>query len=66
MKKQDAWMDGVIKTPPLPHTSSIYNRELEGKNFIRGKSPPHKREEVDKVVPPPLNVVCRSMRDAPM
>ena len=27
MKGQDAWMDGVIKTPPLRHTSSIYKRE---------------------------------------
>ena len=25
--KEDAWMDGVIKTPPLWHTSNIYNRE---------------------------------------
>ena len=24
---EDAWMDGVIKTPPLRHTSGIYNRE---------------------------------------
>ena len=23
----DVWMDGVIKTPPLQHTSSIYIRE---------------------------------------
>ena len=54
MKRQDAWMDGVIKTPPLQHTSSIYNRELgEGKNPIKGKIPSHKREEEgDKVVPP--------------
>ena len=28
MKKQDAWMDGVIKTPPLQYTSCIYNREV--------------------------------------
>ena len=27
MKRQDSWMDGVIKTPPLRHTSSIYNSE---------------------------------------
>ena len=52
MKRQDAWMDGVIKTPPLRHTSSIYKRE-EGQNHIRGKILPHKREEEgDKVVPP--------------
>ena len=25
--KEDAWMDGVIKTPPLRHTSNIYYRE---------------------------------------
>ena len=24
---KDAWMDGLIKTPPLWHTSIIYNRE---------------------------------------
>ena len=23
----DVWMDGVIKTPPLRHTSSMYKRE---------------------------------------
>ena len=28
MKKQDAWMDGVIKRPPLQHISCIYNREV--------------------------------------
>ena len=28
MKIQDAWMDGVIKTPLLQHTSCIYNREV--------------------------------------
>ena len=28
MKKLDAWMDGVIKNPPLRHTSSIYNKEV--------------------------------------
>ena len=44
MKNKDVWMDGVIKTSPLKHTSSIYNREVEGQNPIRGKSPPHKKE----------------------
>ena len=57
MKKQDAWMDGVIKTPPLWHTSNIYNSE-EGdeQDLTRGKSPPHKKEEEERQgSPPPMN-----------
>ena len=27
--KEDAWMDGVIKTPPLQHTSNIYIERKE-------------------------------------
>ena len=66
MKRQDAWMDGVIKTPPLQHTSSIYNREEgEGKNPIRGKSLPHKREEVERQGSPLPNVECRSVIASP-
>ena len=50
--KGDTWMDGVIKTPPLQHTSSIYKREKgEGQNLLRGKIPPQKGEERDEVVP---------------
>ena len=50
-------MDGVIKTPPLRHTSNIYKKEVgEGKNHLREKSYPQKGEG-DEVVPP-LKVVC--------
>ncbi len=42
--KRDAWMDGVIKTPPLGHTSSIYKSEGERQNLIRGKSPPIRKK----------------------
>ena len=51
----DGWSNQI---PPLQHTSSIYNRKLGvGKNPIRGKIPPHKREEGDKVVPHPKGSV---------
>ena len=47
-------MDGVIKTSLLPHTSSIYKKEIgEGQNPKRGKIIFHKREESgDQVFPP--------------
>ena len=61
IKRHDVWMDGVIKTPSLRHTSSIYSKELgEGQNIIRGKIPPHTREEEgDKVIPPLKKSVCQ-------
>ena len=53
--KRDAWMDGVIKAPPLQHTSSIYkSEENEEQDLIRGKSPPHKKEEEERQGSPPL------------
>ena len=54
--KRDAWMDGVIKAPPLRHTSSIYkSEEGEEQVLIRGKSPPiRKKRKRDKVVPPAM------------
>ena len=53
--KEDAWMDGVIKTLPLCYASCIYNREVwEEHNPKRGKgSPTREKKKGDKVVPPP-------------
>ena len=58
---KDIWMDVVIKTPPLQHTSSIYNRELgEGHKPLIVKVPHKKGEEGNDVVLPPKGSVLIS------
>ncbi len=46
MKKQDAWMDGVIKNPDYNiHSVYIIEKYEKEKILEEVKVPPHKREE---------------------
>ena len=44
--RKDAWMDGVIKTPPLRHTSMYIQERMEKeKTSYKEKVPPKKEKK---------------------
>ena len=43
--KKDAWMDGVIKTPPLRHTSMYIKEGMEKDKTSYEENVPPKKEE---------------------